>query len=72
MTGAKKIHRSEFDINIKKNPPSLRIDKEGNIPPEYFKNLAPILDKTLLKDAIKNGLNIEGVQLVQTERLEIK
>lgn len=72
MTGANKIRRPEFDITIKKNPPSLRIDNEGNIPPEYFKNLAPVLDKSLLKDAIKNGLNIEGVQLVQTERLEIK
>ena len=71
MTGINKIHRPQFDIKIKKNPPSLRIDKEENIPKEYFKTLAPILDKSLLKDAVKNGLNLEGVQLIQTERLEI-
>lgn len=72
MTGVNTIRRPEFDIMIKKNPPSLRIDKEENIPNEYFKNLAPVLDKTLLKNAVKSGLNLEGVQLVQTERLEIK
>lgn len=72
ITGASKIRRPEFDIMIKKNPPSLQIDKEENIPNEYFKNLAPVLDKTLLRNAIKSGLNLEGVQLIQTERLEIK
>lgn len=72
ITGASKIRRPEFDIMIKKNPPSLQIDNEENIPNEYFKNLAPVLDKTLLRNAVKSGLNLEGVQLVQTERLEIK
>lgn len=72
ITGTSKIRRPEFDIMIKKNPPSLQIDNEENIPNEYFKNLAPVLDKTLLRNAVKSGLNLEGVQLVQTERLEIK
>lgn len=72
ITGASKIRRAEFDIAIKKNPPSLQIDNEENIPKEYFKNPAPILDKTSLKEAIKDGLKINGVTLLQTERLEIK
>ena len=72
MTDVKKIHRSEFDLIIKKNPPSLHITTVNYIPQEYYKEQAPVLDKALLKEAVKNGLNIEGVQLLQTERLDIK
>lgn len=72
MTDAKKIHRPEFDISIKKNPPSLQIAPDAQIPDEYYKAQAPILDKALLKDDVKGGLFIDGVQLVQVERLEIK
>lgn len=72
ITDVKKIHRSEFDISIKKNPPSLQIDPNAQIPIEYYKTQDPILDKALLKEDVKSGLFIEGVQLVQVERLEIK
>ena len=72
MTDAKKIHRPEFDISIKKNPPSLQIAPDARIPDEYYKAQAPVLDKALLKDDLKSGLFIDGVQLVQVERLEIK
>ena len=72
MMDAKKIHRPEFDISIKKNPPSLQIAPDARIPDEYYKAQAPILDKALLKDDVKSGLFIDGVQLVQVERLEIK
>lgn len=72
ITDTKKIHRSEFDLTIKKNPPSLQITTFNYIPNEYYKEQAPILDKALLKEAVKNGLTIEGVQLLQTERLDIK
>lgn len=72
MTDAKKIHRPEFDIAIRKNPPSLQIAPDARIPDEYYKPQAPVLDKALLKDDVKSGLFIDGVQLVQVERLEIK
>ena len=72
MTDAKKIHRPEFDISIKKNPPSLQIAPDAQIPEEYYKAQAPILDKAMLKDDIKNGLKIDGISLIQTERVDIK
>lgn len=72
IADVKKIHRPEFDISIKKNPPSLQIDPNAQIPSEYYKKPDPILDKVLLKEDVKSGLFIEGVQLVQVERLEIK
>ena len=72
MTDVKKIHRSEFDIAIRKNPPSLEISDEAQIPMEYYKPQAPVLDKAMLKDDIKNGLKIDGISLIQTERVDIK
>ena len=72
MTDVQKIHRPEFDIAIRKNPPSLQIADEAQIPMEYYKPQAPILDKAMLKDDIKNGLKIDGISLIQTERVDIK
>ena len=72
ITGLNKIHNSYFDISIKKNPPSLRIHDEENIPEEFFKQSAPILDKQALREAIKNGAKIAGAELIQTERVDIK
>lgn len=72
MTGLKKIHNSYFDIRIKKNPPSLRIHDEGNIPKEFYKQSAPVLDKQALREAIKTGTKIVGAELIQTKRIDIK
>lgn len=72
MTDAKKIHRPEFDIAIRKNPSSLQIAPDARIPDEYYKAQAPVLDKAMLKDDIKNGLEIDGISLIQTERVDIK
>ena len=71
-TGLTKIHNSHFDISIKKNPPSLRIHDEVNIPKEFYKQSAPVLDKQALREAIKNGAKITGAELIQTERIDIK
>lgn len=72
LTQINKIRRPEFDISIKKNPPSLRIDTEVDIPSAFYEEVPPVLNKTALKTAIKNGLDIPGVALIQTERIEIK
>lgn len=72
LTNTKKICRPEFDISVRTNPPSLYIDDDNEIPAEYFTTPAPVLDKTALKDAVKNGTEIKGVWLLQTERVDIK
>lgn len=61
-----------FSFNIQKNPPKLVVDENAVIPNEFFVEQAPKLDTTTLKDAVKNGLEIEGVRLEQTEGLRIK
>lgn len=72
IAGANKIRRPEFDISIKKNPPSLQISEGANIPKNFYLEVDPVLDKTALKTAVKNGLEIQGVSVIQTERVEIK
>ena len=72
LTNATKIRRPEFDISLRRNPPSLYIEAENDIPSEYYTTPAPVLDKTALKEVVKNGTEIKGVCLVQTERVDIK
>ena len=67
----RKINAGIFDINIQKNPQSIKILDEATIPDKY-KIASYKLDKKTLKDDIKNGVVIEGAQLVQTEGIRIR
>ena len=60
-----------FDISIRKNPPSLSIQKEDAIPVEFYIPQEPKLDKQRLKDYIKDH-DIDGVSLQQGESLSIR
>ena len=73
--GISKIESPYFAISVKKNPESVVVDFEGSIPDEFFTQPAPPppkLDKAKLKEAIKSGLQIEGVHLESKYRLDIK
>ncbi len=67
----RKINAGIFDINIQKNPQSIKILDETTIPLKY-KILTYKLDKNQLKDDIKNGVEIEGCELVQSEGIRIR
>lgn len=71
VTDKKKFKTEYFSFNIQKNAPSLDIASENNIPDEYY-----IFEKKLLKrellDAVKGGLEIDGVLLKQSESLRIR
>ena len=67
----RKVNAGIFDINIQKNPQSIKILDEATIPDKY-KIASYRLDKKTLKDDIKNGVVIEGAQLVQTEGIRIR
>lgn len=70
-TDKKKFKTEFFSFNIQKNTPSLNIVNEDFIPDEYY-----IFEKKLLKrellDAVKGGLEIDGVLLKQSESLRIR
>ena len=67
----RKVNAGLFNINIQKNPQSIKILDEANIPDKY-KIASYRIDKKTLKDDIKDGVEIEGAQLVQTEGIRIR
>ena len=67
----RKVNAGIFDINIQKNPQSIKILDEATIPLKY-KILTYNLDKKQLKEDIKNGAEIKGAELVQTEGIRIR
>lgn len=67
----KKFKTEYFSFNIQKNAPSLSIDNENNIPYKYY-IIEKKLQKRELLDAVKGGLEIDGVSLKQSESLRIR
>lgn len=51
---------------------SLEISEDANIPDEYLKFKAPDIDKVELKKAVKAGLHLDGVQIVENNNIQIK
>lgn len=71
-TGKTKFKGKLFSFNIQPNLPGVEVLDEKLIPKKYFVNQAPVLDKkTILKDS-KNGEDIPGVKIIQTESLRIR
>lgn len=70
--GITKIESPECTVSIQKNPPSVEVDEEKLIPPEYWKQQAPVLDKKALLDDLKEGVVVHGARLKQTESIRIR
>ena len=51
---------------------SLEVSDTAKVPEAYLRYKAPEVDKTELKKAVKAGLVLEGVQLVQKNNIQIK
>lgn len=71
-TGKTKFKGQLFSFNIQKNAPSLNIEAEDNIPKNFYIEQAPVLDKKSLLAEIKQGLEVTGVTIKQTESLRIR
>jgi hypothetical protein len=73
-----KLDCPHFALTIKKNPPSVDVWDEKQIPAQYMRTPEPppppasVPDKAAIKDAIKAGVEVPGAQVVQGTRLEIK
>ena len=73
--GISKIQSPHFTIALRKNPPSVLIAESASIPEKYM--VVPLPppprpDKKLIADALKAGEVIDGCQLHQSERLDIR
>ena len=66
-----KAKAGTFDLKIQKNPQSVQILDETKITDDYIR-IKKELDKAKIKEALKNGLTVEGAELIQTEGLRIK
>lgn len=71
MVDKKKIQTPLYKISIQKNPAKLVVKDEKRVPDEYFK-VVKQLDKTKLKNAVKDGLEADYAELVQEEGLRIR
>ena len=73
--GISKVESPWFTLAVRKNPPSVVVDDETAIPPEYIVQPpppAPRPDKDAIKRALRDGRDVPGCHLFQNERLEIK
>lgn len=69
--GKTKFKTTLFSFGIQKNVPSLKIENEDNIPEDFIKIMTSIDKRELLK-AMKEGLEVEGVEITQSESLRIR
>ena len=70
-TGLKKCKADIFTLAIQKNPPSLDIYDFDKLPEEY-KLVKVEADNSRVKDALKNGVEVPGAILQQSESLRIR
>ena len=67
----KKFKTEHFSFNIQKNAPSVKItDEEKAL--EHYKRVTESIDRAKLKDDLKNGVELDYAELVQTESLRIR
>ena len=72
-TGKEKIKTDLFNVTVVNNPVAVNVIDEKLIPEKYFKvEIIRKLDKLSLRDAIKNGEEIQGAELTQGKGLRIK
>lgn len=71
LAGIQKTTDVRAAVRIQKNPPKLHILNEEDIPSVYFTPQRPKLDTSSIKDALKDGDDIPGVELVQEEGVRI-
>lgn len=69
--GLERIRGKFFNVWIQMNPPSVDVIDESIIPKKYFEYKSVIKKKEIL-DAIKNGEEVPGVEIVQGKGLRIR
>lgn len=71
LTEGQKVKGGIFTLSLRNNAPNVKINDIEHIPNEYIK-IEKVVDKNLLKTALKNGEIIEGATLETSTSLMIK
>lgn len=66
-SGEKKLVCGSFTTSIQNNPPSVVLDEQyiENIPEKYIK-VTPEVNRALIKEDLKNGVDLEGIAHLET------
>jgi hypothetical protein len=72
MSPDKTIEGETISFTLKKNPPSLIVNDESLVPDKFVETVVTRkVDKSAIKAALKQGEEVQGVELVQDESLKI-
>jgi len=72
-TGISKIECPYFKLSIQKNPAAVNILDETIIPADFKEQIISWkIDKTAIKEALKNGAAVPGAEITNGTRLVIK
>ena len=72
ITGKRKFKTTLFSFGIQKNTPSVSVKDESKVPAQFWKQQDPKLDRTSLKEFLKENGNTDYAELVQGESLRIR
>jgi hypothetical protein len=71
--GIEKVTSPTLNLSVRLNPESVDLVNEYQIPDCYKKEKVTIsIDKVMIKEDLKSGLEVPGAVLKRTQRLEIK
>lgn len=71
-SGKKKVKTPLFSFGIQNNPPSVNVTDDAMIPQDFYIPVDPKLDKKAILKLLKEGSEVPGVELKQTESLRIR
>lgn len=72
LIGKTKFEAGIFSFAIQKNPPCVEIFDEALLPKRFLIEQQPKIDKTAIKELLKQGEEVPGAKLKQTEGLRIR
>ena len=71
-TGATQIKGLHHTAQLARKPAFLTVENEATIPEQFWVQPPKTVDKRLLKSALKDGLLIEGVNLVTPNEMQLR
>ena len=72
-TGQTNVKGEKFSFNVQKNPPSLLVHDDTLIPKEFIKvKITKSVDANAILAELKNGAEINGVEIQQGESIRIR
>ncbi|GIP45110.1 hypothetical protein J45TS6_35690 [Paenibacillus sp. J45TS6] len=71
MNKIDKVNAGMFKVKLQKNPPSINVLDSNKVPDTYKIAQEPKIDSKKLLSDVKNGVVIEGVELI-TDRQHLR